>query len=83
MFWLTGSQKFHLIKGVNETLAGRVAIIDLLGLSQSELSRNSNSRAFIPTQDWIKEASRMPAKTSLRDVYKNIWMGSFPRVHQK
>jgi predicted AAA+ superfamily ATPase len=35
MFWLTGSQKFHLMKGISESLAGRVAIIDMLGLSQA------------------------------------------------
>ena len=37
MFWLTGSQKFHLMQNVSETLAGRVAILDLLGLSNAEL----------------------------------------------
>jgi len=36
LFWLTGSQKFTLMKGITETLAGRVAIIDMLGLSQGE-----------------------------------------------
>ena len=33
-FWLTGSQKFQLMRGITESLAGRVAIVDLLGLSQ-------------------------------------------------
>src|SRR5207249_4815217 len=33
LFWLTGSQQFHLMKGISETLAGRVAIMSLLGLS--------------------------------------------------
>ena len=31
-FWLTGSQQFHLMKGVSESLAGRVAVIQLLGV---------------------------------------------------
>ena len=39
LYWLTGSQKFHLMKGVSETLAGRVAILDLLGLGKSALLR--------------------------------------------
>ena len=36
LFWLTGSQKFELMRGITESLAGRVAIIDMLGLSQAE-----------------------------------------------
>lgn len=35
-FWITGSQQFNLIKNIQESLAGRVAILDLLGLSQKE-----------------------------------------------
>lgn len=35
-FWITGSQQFNLIKNIRESLAGRVAILDLLGLSQKE-----------------------------------------------
>ena len=37
LFWLTGSQKFQLMRGITESLAGRVASMDLLGLSQAEL----------------------------------------------
>jgi len=35
-FWITGSQQFNLIKNIQESLAGRVAILDLLGLSRNE-----------------------------------------------
>lgn len=34
--WLTGSQNFSVMEGVKETLAGRVAIINLFGLSDEE-----------------------------------------------
>ena len=36
-YWLTGSQMFHLMQNVSESLAGRVGIINLLGFSQAEL----------------------------------------------
>lgn len=36
LFWITGSQQFNLIKNIQESLAGRVAVLDLLGLSQTE-----------------------------------------------
>jgi predicted AAA+ superfamily ATPase len=38
--WLiTGSQKFSLMKGVSETLAGRIAVLELAPLSVSEVAR--------------------------------------------
>ena len=50
MFWLTGSQKFHLMDNVSESLAGRVAIINMLGFSQGERDdRASQIKPFIPT----------------------------------
>ena len=37
-FWLTGSQVFKLMQGVQESLAGRVAVLSLTSLSQAEIS---------------------------------------------
>lgn len=34
--WLSGSQSFQVMRGVRETLAGRVAILNLFGLSDPE-----------------------------------------------
>lgn len=35
-YWLTGSQKFHLMNGVSESLAGRVGILEMTSLSYAE-----------------------------------------------
>lgn len=35
-YWITGSQQFNLMKGLQESLAGRVAILNILGLSSEE-----------------------------------------------
>ena len=81
MFWLTGSQKFHLMKGITESLAGRVAIINMLGFSQGEREdRALQVKPFIPTKRWIKHARTNSKKPkSLMTVYKQIWQGSYPR----
>lgn len=50
MFWLTGSQKFHMMRGVSESLAGRVAIFDMAGLSAAE-KEGRPAALFHP--DWI------------------------------
>ncbi len=42
---LTGSQVFPLMQGVSESLAGRVAILDLLSLSVREAERNPDEGA--------------------------------------
>lgn len=49
MFWLTGSQQFLMMKGVSETLAGRVAVLNLLGLSCREPPPTPSRLAPIPT----------------------------------
>lgn len=82
LFWLTGSQKFHLMQHITETLAGRVAIIDMLGFSQAEMAeRPFDVEPFLPTTEWITNA-RLHAKNplSVHEVYKNIWLGSYPMV---
>lgn len=83
MFWLTGSQQFHLMRNITETLAGRVAIINMQGLSQAELEgRADKSIPFLPTTQWVKtmrEISGTPKK-QLMDVYTAIWYGAFPAM---
>jgi len=41
LYWLTGSQKFHLMQGITESLAGRVAVLDLLPRAASASSTDS------------------------------------------
>jgi predicted AAA+ superfamily ATPase len=77
-FWLTGSQQYHLMKGVQESLAGRVAILDMLGLSYKELTGHAfDSVPFIPSMEPAKYQEH-PADHSLPDIYTLIWQGSFP-----
>jgi uncharacterized protein len=50
-FWLTGSQQFQLMKGVSESLAGRVAILNLLGFSVRERAKRDDlALPFLPTR---------------------------------
>lgn len=54
MYLLTGSQKFALMQGVTESLAGRVAVIDCHSLSVAELERWSGRTAEgAQLLDWI------------------------------
>ncbi|WP_090141378.1 ATP-binding protein [Limnohabitans sp. DM1] len=81
LFWLTGSQKFQLLQGLTESLAGRVAIADLLGLSQAEQQdRALQSLPFVPTSDWMAHARSAAKDMPLKALYEQIWMGSYPRL---
>ena len=81
-FWLTGSQKFRLMKGIQESLAGRVAIIDMLGFSYKEASKRPwECKPFFPSMDMINKEPQKVLK--LMDVYKLIWKGSFPELLTK
>ena len=58
LFWLTGSQQFHLMQGVSESLAGRVAVIHLLGLSRRELlGQGLDAPPFLPKPEEIGRRS--------------------------
>ena len=54
-FALTGSQAFELMKGVSETLAGRMAIVELKGLSFREIHHIEFNKPFIPNEAYFNE----------------------------
>lgn len=47
--WLTSSQPFHLMKEASESLAGRVGVIEMLGLSGAGIS-GVPSEPFSPVE---------------------------------
>ena len=80
-FWLTGSQKFHLMQGITESLAGRIAILDLLGFSEKEKDKKADKQIpFIPTFEWAEEAKINATNVDADTLYKRIWQGSFPAI---
>ena len=80
-FWLTGSQKFHLMKGITESLAGRVAILDLLGFSEKEKEGLATDQTpFLPTFEWVEKATTTAVNVTVGELYRRIWQGSFPML---
>jgi len=80
-FWLTGSQQFAVMKGITETLAGRVAILTLLGLTQREADgRPAALPPFLPDDAALTARAQAPAAMTLRDVYARIWRGGMPAL---
>lgn len=81
-FWLTGSQMFHLMKGVSESLAGRVGIINMLGLSQSEILGCEG----VPYQtDYPSLLQKLKERSpqGLKAVFGRIFKGSMPALYEQ
>ncbi len=77
-FWLTGSQQFDMMKNVTETLAGRVAIMNLQGISLSEEQGRPDDAPFLPELDLLKSRQKTAKPLTLPEVYHKIWRGSYP-----
>lgn len=82
-YWLTGSQQFHLMKNVSESLAGRVGILDLMGLSLAELSQTPNNAPFFPDLEYIEKRRENHKNYSTSEIFKIIYNGSFPALNNQ
>lgn len=78
-FWLTGSQVFKLMQGVQESLAGRVAVLSLTPLSQAEIC-GGQTEPFILDMQALQERSRGRKPADVRDIFERIFRGSMPAI---
>ena len=79
MFILSGSQKLELMKGMSESLAGRVSIAELSGLSLREIYGVRFNRHFVPKEEYIKE--REKDMKSYDNLWETIHKGSYPELY--
>lgn len=78
-FWLTGSQIFKLMRGVQESLAGRVAVLSMTTLSQSELSNGKIEPFKVDLESLVnRKTERIQADT--KEIFQRIYKGSMPAI---
>ncbi len=80
LYWLTGSQKFKMMKNVSESLAGRIAILEMSSLSSREISKKSSlvfdgdikklKINYNPNKDYV----------DISKLYKKIFTGGLPKI---
>lgn len=78
-FILSGSQELELMKGMSESLAGRVSILELSGLSMREIEEIPFYHHFVPTKEYIEKREKKLKPYS--DIWEMIHKGSYPELY--
>lgn len=78
-FILSGSQKLELIRGMSESLAGRVSVTELCGLSMREIHGISFNKHFIPNEEYLVERERQARPYT--DLWETIHKGFYPELY--
>jgi len=81
LFYLSGSQQFKMMKNVSESLAGRLGIMNLLGLSLREIKKADFYEPFIPTAEYFSSRKNTLAETEYKDIWQIIHRGSMPELY--
>ena len=81
-FFLCGSQQLQMMKGVSESLSGRIGLITLLGFSMREKYSVEFDEPFIPTDNYFSARIKQVADISYFDVWRNIHRGSMPELYE-
>lgn len=81
LYFLSGSQPFKLMDLVSDSMAGRIAVIELAPLSLREIMRSKFSDPFLPTIQYLKERSKDVQKPD--NIWEIIWRGGYPELQNK
>ena len=78
-YYISGSQRFNMIKNLSESLAGRVGIFELLGLSMREINGDTFDASFVPSFEYLKNRQCTPVQLPM--LWQIIYKGSFPEFY--
>ena len=76
-FWMTGSQVFRLMRGVQESLAGRVALLHMSPMSQREIIGAACVPFRTDMDQFLAERDQIQPVTT-PELFTRLWRGSMP-----
>lgn len=79
-FFMSGSQQFHMMKGVGESLSGRLGLVTLLGFSLRERYGITDDTPFIPTEEYFAQRRKQLVNIPYASVWEMIHRGSMPEL---
>jgi len=80
LFFLSGSQQFQMMKSISESLAGRLGILNLPGLSLRELYGLPFSIPFLPTDEYFSKRIKIKTDIPYNEIWNSIHRGGFPEL---
>ena len=66
LYLLSGSQAFELMQNVSESLAGRIAVLKLNGLSWREMCGDDFQTAFVPDEGYLADRNPYSGYLNMR-----------------
>ena len=79
-FWLTGSQSFVSMKNISESMAGRVAVVNLPSLSRSEIT-GSLFGEYETDAETLMSRQKASVPMGRTDTFSAILKGGMPSLH--
>jgi Predicted ATPase (AAA+ superfamily) len=80
-FFLSGSQQYQMMKNVSESLAGRIGILNLMGLSLREICGSDFDRPFLPVEGYFGDRAKHLVRLDYQAVWNIIHRGAMPAMH--
>ena len=80
MYWLTGSQRFHLMKGVSESLAGRIGVFELHSLSQREAAGKGGEATPLFSLDTLNDMMATAPLCDRDTLIARMHRGGYPEL---
>jgi len=82
-YWLSGSQIFKLMRGISESLAGRVGLLDLFPLSQNEIYNHKVCSPLDISMEHLRERTDSIPDATPTDIFTRIFYGGMPQLISK
>ena len=80
LYLLSGSQAFELMQNVSESLAGRIAVLKLNGLSWREMRGDDFQTAFVPDEGYLADRNPVFRLPEHENIWQIIHRGDMPRL---
>lgn len=80
MYWLTGSQRFHLMQGVSESLAGRIGIFELHSFSQREAAGRGAEQPPLFTLENLPQLMQNAPVCDRETLIRRMHRGGYPEL---
>ena len=79
-FWLTGSQQYNIMKNVQESLSGRIGILELFSLTKNEKDGVIFANELDFSLSCLQERRVQTSKNDIAEVFEHIWRGGMPQI---